>query len=326
MENLIEVKNLKTYYSLPSGFFSKKIITVKAVDDISFVIPKGKTVGLVGESGCGKTTVGKSILRLIPATSGKILYKGEDILEKTETEMRTLCQKMQIFFQDPYGSLNPRMTVEEIVGEPLIIHKLYSNRKERYKRVLSMMNTVGLGSWHMKKYPHEFSGGQRQRIGIARALILNPDLVIADEPVSAIDVSIQAQIINLLLDLSEELKLTYLFISHDLRIIQYVSDYVIVMYLGKIMEISEASSLYKKPLHPYTQSLLASIPIPDPEYKKVRKILEGDIPSPIDIPDGCRFYSRCPEKEELCKIKEPELKEMETGHFAACHHASTFIP
>ncbi|MBI4650634.1 ATP-binding cassette domain-containing protein [Candidatus Desantisbacteria bacterium] len=320
MKNLVEVKNLKTYYSRPLSFFGKKFFTVKAVNDISFVIPEGKTVGLVGESGCGKTTAGKSILRLIEPTSGNIFFEGEDILKKTESEIRNLRKKMQIFFQDPYSSLNPHMTAEEIISEPLIIYKTYNSYAERHKRVLTIMNHVGLSSQQMKKYPHEFSGGQRQRIGIARALVLNPKLIIADEPVSALDVSIQSQIINLLLDLQEEFKLTYLFISHDLRIVEYISDYIVIMYLGKIVEIAPVKELYKNPMHPYTQSLLTAIPIPDPEYKKTRKLLEGDIPSPSHVPDGCNFHTRCPEAEEMCKNIEPALIDITDGYLVSCHH------
>lgn len=320
MKNLVEVKNLKTYYSRPLSFLGKNFLTVKAVNDISFVIPEGKTVGLVGESGCGKTTAGKSILRLIEPTSGNIFFDGEDILKKTESEIRDLRKKMQIFFQDPYSSLNPHMTAGEIICEPLIIYKIYNSSSERHKRVLTIMNLVGLSSQQMKKYPHEFSGGQRQRIGIARALVLNPKLIIADEPVSALDVSIQSQIINLLLDLQEEFKLTYLFISHDLRIVEYISDYIVIMYLGKIVEIASVKELYKNPMHPYTQSLLTAIPVPDPEYKKTRKILEGDIPSPSHIPDGCNFHTRCPEAEEICKNIEPALIDIMDGHLVSCHH------
>ncbi|MBI5417495.1 ATP-binding cassette domain-containing protein [Candidatus Poribacteria bacterium] len=319
MNNLVEVKNLKTYYSRSVGFLNKKNLVVKAVNDVSFNIPKGKTVGLVGESGCGKTTIGKSLLRLIEPTSGKILYKDENILDKTQIELRVLREKMQIFFQDPYSSLNPRMTIQEIIEEPLVIHKNW-DKSERNKQVLSILNLVGLSSRQTKKYPHEFSGGQRQRIGIARALILNPDFIIADEPVSALDVSIQAQIINLLLDLQEELKLTYLFISHDLRIIEYVSDFIIIMYLGKIVEMASVKDLYENPLHPYTQSLLASIPVPDPEHKKAKKILEGDIPSPANVPSGCSFHTRCPEARELCRITEPIQKEVFHEHMVSCHN------
>ncbi len=319
MKNLVEVRNLTTHYSRPLGFLSKKVITVKAVNNISFEIPEGKTVGLVGESGCGKTTVGKSIIRLIDPLSGNIFFDGEDIMNKSLLEMRLLRKKMQIFFQDTYNSLNPRMTVQEIIKEPLIIYNCCENKAEINKKVLAIMNLVGLSSHQMKKYPHEFSGGQRQRIGIARALILNPKLIIADEPVSALDVSIQAQIINLLLDIQEEMKLAYLFISHDLRIIKFVSDFIIIMYLGKIIETADAIELYKNPLHPYSQFLLSSVPVPDPEYKRVKKILKGDIPSPTNIPVGCAFHTRCPEVKKICRIEEPLLKGVSNGHKIACH-------
>lgn len=295
----------------------KEIASVKAVDGVSMTIRQGETVGLVGESGCGKTTFGRAILRLEEPTSGEVCFEGENILTYDYNQMRALRKKMQIIFQDPFSSLNPRKTVSHIIGEPLLIHGV-KNRLERNERVLELLNVVGLRKEHMRRYPHQFSGGQRQRIGVARALALNPKLIVCDEAVSALDVSIQAQVINLLKDLQEEFGLTYLFISHDLSVVEHVSDRVAVMYLGKIVELAHAKELYQSPLHPYTQALLSASPVPDPELKRDRIILRGDVPSPINPPKGCRFHTRCLYAQKICYEKEPELKEVKNDQFAAC--------
>ncbi|MFW5992280.1 MAG: ABC transporter ATP-binding protein [Halanaerobiaceae bacterium] len=318
-ETLIEINNLKKYFPVKAGVFRKTVAYVKAVDDISFAINKGETMGLVGESGCGKSTAGRTILRLLEATSGEIWFDGRNILSLNKRELRSIRKEMQIIFQDPYASLNPRMTVAGIVGEALDIHNLTNSKKERQERIEEVLNSVGLGPEYMRRYPHEFSGGQRQRIGIARALAVDPSLIIADEPVSALDVSIQAQIINLLKDLQKEFGLTYLFIAHDLSVVKHISDRVAVMYLGKLVELAEKKVLFKNPLHPYTKSLLSAIPIADPTVEKERIILEGDVPSPVDPPAGCRFHPRCPEAVDICSKREPEFKEYEAGHMAACH-------
>jgi len=318
-ENLLEIKNLKKYFPVKAGVFKKTVGHVKAVDDISFAVKNGETLGLVGESGCGKSTTGRTILRLLEATAGEVIFDGKDVLAMDKKELRGIRKEMQIIFQDPYASLNPRMTVADIIGEPLDIHKLVSNKKERNEKVKDILEKVGLGEEYMNRYPHEFSGGQRQRIGVARALAVDPKLIIADEPVSALDVSIQAQVINLLQDLQNEFGLTFLFIAHDLSVVKHISDRVAVMYLGKIVEITDKEKLYEDPLHPYTQSLLSAIPVADPTAKKDRIILEGDVPSPVDPPSGCRFHPRCPKAFDKCSIEEPVFKDYGDGHFAACH-------
>ncbi|MCG8513610.1 MAG: dipeptide ABC transporter ATP-binding protein [Halanaerobiales bacterium] len=316
---LLEVNQLKKYFPVKAGVFKKTVGYVKAVDEISFYIKEGETLGLVGESGCGKSTTGATILRLEEATSGEVKYQGKDVLGLNKKEMREMRKEMQIIFQDPYASLNPRMTVADIVGEPLDIHNLVDNKKERNERVRELLDSVGLTAEQMNRYPHEFSGGQRQRIGVARALAVSPKLIIADEPVSALDVSIQAQVINILQDLQREYGLTYLFIAHDLSVVKHISDRVAVMYLGKIVEMTDKEDLYNNPLHPYTQSLLSAIPIPDPTVNNERIILEGDVPSPVNPPSGCRFHPRCPKAMEVCSEAVPEFKEYDDGHFAACH-------
>jgi oligopeptide/dipeptide ABC transporter ATP-binding protein len=318
-ENLLEVKNLKKYFPVKAGIFKKTVAHVKAVDDISFTVKEGETLGLVGESGCGKSTTGRTILRLLEATAGEVIFEGKSVMDLDKKAMRALRRDMQIIFQDPYASLNPRMTVADIVGEPLDIHKLAKNKKERNEKVREILENVGLGAEYMHRYPHEFSGGQRQRIGVARALAVDPKLIIADEPVSALDVSVQAQVVNLLQDLQKEFGLTYLFIAHDLSVVKHISDRVAVMYLGKIVELTDKKELFKNPIHPYTQSLLSAIPEADPKKKKDRIILEGDVPSPVDPPSGCRFHPRCPKAFDTCSVKEPEFKEYGDGHFAACH-------
>ncbi|MFW6264548.1 MAG: ABC transporter ATP-binding protein [Bacillota bacterium] len=318
-KKLLEVKNLKKYFPVKAGIIKKTVGHVKAVDDISFDIKEGETLGLVGESGCGKSTTGATILRLLEATAGKVNFAGKDILSLNKKDMREIRKEIQIVFQDPYASLNPRMTVAEIVGEPLEIHNLAKSKKEKEEKVSSLLDRVGLTREQMNRYPHEFSGGQRQRIGVARALAVNPKLIIADEPVSALDVSIQAQVINLLQDLQQEFGLTYLFIAHDLSVVKHISDRVAVMYLGKIVELANKDDLYKNPGHPYTQSLLSAIPIPEPEGKKDRIILKGDVPSPINPPSGCSFHTRCPKAKDICKKVEPEFKDYGNGHYVSCH-------
>lgn len=318
-ENLLEVKNLKKYFPVKAGVFKRTVAHVKAVDDISFAVKEGETLGLVGESGCGKSTTGRTILRLLEATEGKVIFDGKSVMDLDKKDMRAVRRDMQIIFQDPYASLNPRMTVADIVGEPLDIHNLANNKQERNEKVKEILENVGLGEEYMNRYPHEFSGGQRQRIGVARALAVDPKLIIADEPVSALDVSVQAQVVNLLQDLQKEYGLTYLFIAHDLSVVKHISDRVAVMYLGKIVELTDKKELFKNPIHPYTQSLLSAIPEADPKKKKDRIVLEGDVPSPVDPPSGCRFHPRCPKAFEPCSVKEPEFKEYGDGHFAACH-------
>ena len=318
-ENLLEVNNLKKYFPVKAGIFKRTVAHVKAVDDISFAVKEGETLGLVGESGCGKSTTGRTILRLLEATAGEVIFEGKSVMDLDKKEMREIRRDMQIIFQDPYASLNPRMTVADIVGEPLDIHNLAKSKQERNEKVKEILENVGLGAEYMNRYPHEFSGGQRQRIGVARALAVDPKLIIADEPVSALDVSVQAQVVNLLQDLQKEYGLTYLFIAHDLSVVKHISDRVAVMYLGKIVELTDKKELFKNPIHPYTQSLLSAIPEADPKKKKDRIILEGDVPSPVDPPSGCRFHPRCPKAFEPCSVKEPEFKEYGDGHFAACH-------
>lgn len=317
-EALLEVRNLKKYFPIKGGVFSKTVGYVYAVDDISFTLNKGETLGLVGESGCGKSTTGRAILRLIEPTSGEVCFEGQDITKLDKGDMRALRREMQIIFQDPYASLNPRMTIGSIIGEPLEIHKI-ARGAEKEERVASLLQKVGLRAEDMRKYPHEFSGGQRQRIGIARALALNPKLIVCDEPVSALDVSIQAQVINLLDDLQKDLNLSYLFIAHNLNVVEHISNRVAVMYLGKIVELATDTALYSNPRHPYTEALLSAVPIPDPTVKKKRIILEGDVPSPINPPSGCHFHTRCPYKEKICEEVEPEFKDIGGGHWVACH-------
>ncbi|MBD5653580.1 MAG: dipeptide ABC transporter ATP-binding protein [Candidatus Eremiobacteraeota bacterium] len=318
--DLLEVRDLYKYFPINAGVFSRHVGDVKAVDGIDFSIRKGETLGLVGESGSGKTTAGRVVLKLLPATKGRIVFDGRDIGELGREEVRKLRKEMQIIFQDPYASLNPRMTVGDIVGEPLRIHHLATG-KDVDARVQDLLRLVGLQPYHANRYPHEFSGGQRQRIGIARALAVNPKFIVADEPVSALDVSIQAQVINLLEDLQAEFGLTYLFIAHDLSVVRHISTRVAVMYVGKIVEIADRDDLYENPLHPYTQALLSAIPIPDPnvEARRKRVILSGDIPSPVNPPSGCRFHTRCPVAFDRCKVEVPELKTYAPSHVAACH-------
>ncbi len=321
-EYLLEVEHLKQYFPIKQGF---KTIPLKAVDDISFSIKPGETLGLVGESGCGKTTVGRTLLRLYQPTAGKITFGGDVLFDsenKIDVNMHPYRKQMQMVFQDPYSSLNPRMTVEDIIGEPLDVHKLYSSRKERREKILNLMETVGLNAEHASRYAHEFSGGQRQRIGIARALAVDPKFIVCDEPVSALDVSIQAQVVNMFEDLQKQRGMAYLFIAHDLLVVQHISDRIAVMYLGHMMELADAEDLMNHPVHPYTQSLLSAVPIPDPETarKSQRIILEGDVPSPLHMPTGCPFRSRCRYATEQCAMEMPELKDRGNGHFVACHN------
>jgi oligopeptide/dipeptide ABC transporter ATP-binding protein len=318
MEMLMEVKNLKKYFPASTGFFGQVTQYVKAVDDISFQIFKGETLGLVGESGCGKTTIGRMLVNLMDPTSGEIYFEGRNLSKLSKKEQREYCKSIQIIFQDPYASLNPRMTVGDIIAEPLKVNKLASGA-ELEKRVLQLLNYVGLASYHRNRYPHEFSGGQRQRVGVARALSVNPKLIVCDEPVSALDVSIQAQVLNLLKELQKEFNLTYLFIAHGLNVVKHISDRVGVMYLGKMMELAEGDQLYANPKHPYSQALLSAIPVPDPKRKRERILLTGDVPSPINPPEGCRFNTRCNRCMEVCKVKEPALTESDGGHKVFCH-------
>ena len=316
-QTLIEVKGLKKYFDINVGMFKTK--PLKAVDDVSLSIKKGETLGLVGESGCGKTTVGRTILNLYKPTAGEIIYKGKTI--KTKSDIQEFRKKATMVFQDPYSSLNPRMTVSDIIAEPLDVHKLYKNKNERQDRILELMAYVGLNSEHASRYAHEFSGGQRQRIGIARSLAVNPDFIVCDEPVSALDVSIQAQVINMFGELQEKLGLTYLFIAHDLLVVRHISDRIGVMYLGRLVELADADEIYNNPLHPYSQSLLSSVPIPDPKIARENKriVLSGDIPSPLNAPLGCPFRTRCSYAVKICTESMPELCEVTSGHSVACH-------
>ena len=317
-DTLVEVKHLKEYFNINTGLFSSK--PLKAVDDVSFAIRRGETLGLVGESGCGKTTVGRTLLHLYKPTDGEIWFDGKQIV--TKKDIAEYREKTAMVFQDPYSSLNPRMTVADIIGEPLDVHKMYSNEKERKERILELMAQVGLNSEHANRYAHEFSGGQRQRIGIARALSMKPQFVVCDEPVSALDVSIQAQVINMFDELQDKMGLTYLFIAHDLLVVRHISDRIAVMYLGKMVELADAREIYDHPLHPYTRSLMSAVPLPDPKMARENKriVLTGDIPSPLNAPSGCPFRTRCPYASKVCAQSMPEFKDVGGGHFVACHN------
>ena len=321
--NLLEVKNLKVHFPVRHGMFSRVRESVKAVDGVSFSIAPGETLGLVGESGCGKSTLGRAILRLVEPTAGEIFLNGENLTRMNGAELRSRRRKFQMIFQDPFGSLNPRMTVEDIVGEALDIHDLTDGSSARHKRIADLLKAVGLDAAYARRYPHEFSGGQRQRIGIARALAVEPEIIICDEPVSALDVSVQAQIINLLRDLQQERGIAYLFIAHDLAVVEHISRRVLVMYLGKIVESADAKEIIRAPRHPYTQALISAVPEVDPDTKRQRIVLPGDVPSPIHPPGGCPFHPRCPIAEARCKTEAPILTEGEKSHFAACHLAGT---
>ena len=322
-DTLVQVEHLQQYF--PAGGYGKNKKYIQAVDDVSFTINRGETLGLVGESGCGKTTTGRTLLRLYEPTGGRFVYDGDvifDVEKKIKAQMLPYRKKMQIVFQDPYASLDPRMTVGDIIGEVIDVHKLAANKKERYDIIIEMLRRVGLNSEHANRYPHEFSGGQRQRVGIARALAVNPEFIVCDEPISALDVSIQAQVINMFEDLQAELGLTYLFIAHDLSAVKHISNRIGVMYLGRMVELADSYELITRPLHPYTKSLISAIPIADPKKAKESKriVLEGDVPSPLNPPSGCRFRTRCPYADETCAQKVPEWRKIEKGHFAACHH------
>lgn len=316
---LLEAQNIKMHFPLKTGIFSRKENFVKAVDGVSFNIKQGETLSIVGESGCGKSTTGRVLMKLLDPTEGKIIFEGVDITDLTADKIRPYRKEFQMIFQDPYASLNPRLTVKEIIEEPLIVHNL--EKSKRQERVIELLEVVGLNKYHANRYPHEFSGGQRQRIGIARALAVNPKLIIADEPVSALDVSIQSQILNLLKDLQEQYNLTYLFIAHDLSVVEYISDRVAVMYLGRIVELTDRDRLFETPLHPYTKALLSAVPIPDPSAKRERIVLAGDIPSAANPPSGCTFHTRCPFAQGLCAEVTPEYRDYGDNHFVACHFA-----
>ncbi|MEW6404862.1 MAG: ABC transporter ATP-binding protein [Chloroflexota bacterium] len=316
-EDLVVVKNLVKYFPIKAGLLQRDVAQVKAVDDVSFTVREGETLGLVGESGCGKTTVGRTILRLIEPTSGSVFIHGQDVLQFRGQQLKDMRRNMQIIFQDPYASLDPRLPIGTSVMEGLNTHNIGS-RSERFEVMIETLRKVGLEDYHARRYPHEFSGGQRQRIGIARALALQPEFIICDEPVSALDVSIQSQVLNILKDLQEEFGLTYLFIAHNLSVIEHISDRVAVMYLGKIAEVAEREELYRNPLHPYTKALMSAVPIPDPTLERERIILQGDVPSPLNPPSGCRFHPRCPVAVEQCSLQEPALKEITNDHWAAC--------
>ncbi|HEX4265075.1 MAG TPA: dipeptide ABC transporter ATP-binding protein [Verrucomicrobiae bacterium] len=318
---LLDVKNLKVHFPVKRGMFRPARDFVKAVDDVSLSIAPGETLGLVGESGCGKTTLGRAIVRLVEPMAGSVSLEGAEITRINGAALRAQRRKLQMIFQDPYGSLNPRMTVEDIVGEALDIHHLAENKSARRERITELLKAVGLDATYAQRYPHEFSGGQRQRIGIARALAVEPKLIVCDEPVSALDVSVQAQIINLLQDLQQQRGLAYLFIAHDLAVVEHISQRVMVMYLGKVVELAEAKAIIRAPKHPYTQALISAVPVVDPDSKRQRIILPGDVPSPIHPPPGCPFHPRCPIAEERCRTEIPPLREITPGHFAACHLA-----
>lgn len=317
---ILELEDVAKWFPLfERGVVRKKLVGyIKAVDGVSLQLPRGKTIGLVGESGCGKTTLSRVILRLIEPTRGRILFDGIDITALPKKDMRKLRKRIQMVFQDPYGSLNPRLSVEEIISEGLKVHFSMS-KKERHERVVELLREVGLEPYHALRYPHEFSGGQRQRIGIARALAVEPELLVLDEPVSALDVAVQAQILNLLMDIKKKFDLTYIFVAHDLSVVYHIADVIMVMYLGKIVEIAPAEDFLKRPMHPYSEALISAIPIPDPEFQKERIVLPGDVPSPVNPPSGCRFRTRCPYAQEECAIKEPQLEEAKKGHWVACH-------
>jgi oligopeptide/dipeptide ABC transporter ATP-binding protein len=317
-KHVLEVEHLKTYFPIRTGFWRRVTGYVKAVDDVSFSVREGETFGIVGESGCGKSTTGRSILRLVEPTAGKVVFDGKNVTGATDSQLRDMRRNMQIVFQDPFASLNPRHSVRRILEEPFRVHRIAAG-KERSERVLELMDVVGLNSAQLDRYPHQFSGGQRQRISIARALALNPKLIVADEPVSALDVSIQSQILNLMQELQRKFGLTYIFIAHDLSVVKHFCDRVAVMYLGRIVELADKASLYREPKHPYTQALLSAAPVPDPFVRKERIILEGDVPSPAKPPQGCAFHTRCPAAFERCRQERPELKQVAAGHQAACH-------
>lgn len=321
-EFLLEVKNLKKHFPIKAGFLQKNVGSIKAVDGISFKIKQGETLGIVGESGCGKSTAGRTLIRLYDPTDGQIIFNGIDIAKMSEKNLRNNIRKdIQMVFQDPYASLNPRHTIEKILEEPLIVHGI-GDQAERKKRVREYLELVGLSGYHAKRYPHQFSGGQRQRIGIARALMTNPKLIIADEPVSALDVSIQAQVLNLMQRLQKDFNLTYIFIAHDLGVVRHISNRVGVMYLGKMVELAASEDVYAEPLHPYTQALLSAVPVPDPDFTKEQIFLKGDIPSPANPPTGCTFHTRCPYATEICKQQIPQFIEAKPGHYVACHLVS----
>jgi peptide/nickel transport system ATP-binding protein/oligopeptide transport system ATP-binding protein len=323
-KDLIQVKNLVTYFPVRSGLFQRTVAWVQAVDDVSFSIRAGDTLGLVGDSGCGKTTVGRSILRLVEPTSGSVIFDGKDVLALRGKELKDLRRDMQIIFQDPFASLDPRVPIGDSVMEGLNIHKI-GTRQERYDFMIDTLRKVGLEDYHARRYPHEFSGGQRQRVGIARALALKPKFIICDEPVSALDVSIQSQVLNILKDLQADFNLTYLFIAHNLSVVEHISERVAVMYLGKIVELTTRDALFMMPLHPYSQALISAIPIADPTLKRQRTILKGDVPSPLHPPSGCRFHPRCPVAKENCAVDEPALREIRPGHQVSCHYAEDFL-
>ena len=318
-DTLLRVEDLKIYYPVAGSGFGKKEF-VKAVDGVTFEVKKGEVFGIVGESGCGKSTLGRGVCKLENLTSGHVYLDGEDITEYNDRRMRSIRKKVQMVFQDPYASLNPRMSVFDIIAEPLLVHHLYQDKADLEKKVLDLLHRVGLDDYHANRYPHEFSGGQRQRIGIARALAVEPSLIIADEPVSALDVSIQAQVLNLLNELKHDLDLTYIFVAHDLSVVEYISDRVGVMYLGNFVEVGEKEKIYSNPMHPYTLSLLSAVPIPDPEKKSSRIILQGDLPSPSNPPSGCLFHTRCPHCTEKCKCERPQPVEIAPGHIVKCHY------
>jgi oligopeptide/dipeptide ABC transporter ATP-binding protein len=322
---LVEIKDIKKYFPIKKGFFNKQVGAVRALDGINLKIYEGETLGLVGESGCGKSTLGRVMLRLLSASAGSVTFEGQNVLTASTSELKKLRKQMQIVFQNPYASLDPRMTVAQIVAEPLEVHGV-ARGAELKERVHKLLKLVGLSDEMANRYPHEFSGGQRQRIGIARALALRPKLIVADEPVSALDVSVQAQILNLLIDLRSEFNLTYLLVAHNLDVVRYISDRIAVMYLGRIVELGECPDVYAMPLHPYTQALISAAPVPDPDYDRTNRIvLQGDLPSPANPPSGCRFHTRCPIAQDKCKVDDPELREIVPGHFSACHYAETLL-